>query len=85
MMPPLWRSSGGRPEDEEIVKEGHRTIVQSGHFNGRRFSIFDDGSIEIETGDGIQRFNNFAELTAAAAAKNGHADPDRMSDSGSSL
>jgi hypothetical protein len=77
--------SEDRSEDEEIVAERERTIIQSGHFNGRAFSIFDDGSIEIETGNGIQRFSSFAELTAAAAAKNGHADPRRMSDSGSSL
>lgn len=65
--------------------EQTRTIIKKGEISGREFSIFDDGSIEIETGDGIQRFNNFAELTAAAAAKNGHADPGRMTDSGSSL
>jgi hypothetical protein len=76
--------SDARPEDEELTAE-QKTVIQSGHFNGRQFSIFDDGSIEIETGNGIQRFSSFAELTAAAAAKNGHADAGRMSGSGSSL
>jgi hypothetical protein len=65
--------------------EQTRTIIKKGEISGRGFSIFDDGSIEVETGNGIQRFSSFAELTAAAAAKNGHADPGRMSDSGSSL
>lgn len=49
-----------------------RNILRQGEFNGRSFSIFDDGSIEIETGNGVQRFKSFTELTAAA--KNGHAD-----------
>ena len=62
---------------EPAPAELKRNIAQTGQFNGRAFSIFDDGSIEIETGSGIQRFNNFAELTAAAAAKNGHAEGGR--------
>jgi hypothetical protein len=62
---------------EPAPAEPKRNIAQTGQFNGRAFSIFDDGSIEIETGSGIQRFNNFAELTAAAAAKNGHAEGGR--------
>jgi hypothetical protein len=62
-----------------------RTIIKKGEISGREFAIFDDGSIEVETVNGIQRFSSFAELTAAAAAKNGHADSHRMSGSESSL
>ena len=51
--------------------------MQTGMFAGKSFSIFDDGSIEIETGSGLQRFKDFTELRAAAA-KNGHA-PDEGS------
>ena len=51
-----------------------RKVARRGEINGRSFSIFDDGSIEIETGNGVQRFKDFSELTAAASAKNGHAD-----------
>jgi hypothetical protein len=61
--------------------EPERKIAKSGQINGRTFSIFDDGSIEIETGNGVQRFSSFAELTAAAA-KNGHADAGRNSGRG---
>jgi hypothetical protein len=50
-----------------------RKVAQSGMFAGKSFSIFDDGSIEIETGSGRQQFKNFAELQAAAEVKNGHA------------
>jgi hypothetical protein len=72
---------------EPVAVEPQRTIAQKGQFRGRAFLIFDDGSIEIETGNGVQRFNNFSELTAAAAAKNGHADAgtNRGRGSGSSL
>jgi hypothetical protein len=63
-----------RSGEEEAASEATRTVVKSGRFNGRQFSIFDDGSIEIETGNGVQRFKDFSELTAAASAKNGHAD-----------
>jgi hypothetical protein len=35
--------------------EPERKIAKSGQINGRTFSIFDDGSIEIETGNGVQR------------------------------
>jgi hypothetical protein len=59
---------------EPAPVEPKRNVAQKGQFRGRAFSIFDDGSIEIETGNGVQRFNSVAELTAAAAAKNGHAD-----------
>jgi hypothetical protein len=47
-------------------------VKQQGEINGRTFSIFDDGSIEVETGQGIQRFKSFAELNAAAS-RNGQA------------
>jgi hypothetical protein len=48
-----------------------RRIIQSGIIEGKSFSIFDDGSIEIQTGSGIKQFKDFAELRAVAAAKNG--------------
>src|SRR5262245_13454041 len=50
-----------------------RKVTRSGMFEGKSFSIFDDGSIEIETGSGLQQFKNFAELRAAAAARDGNA------------
>lgn len=53
--------------------EPERHVTQRGEVGGRAFSVFNDGSIEIETSNGIQRFNSLAELNAAAAAKNGHA------------
>jgi hypothetical protein len=62
--------------------EPARNLLRRGEFNGRQFSIFDDGSIEIETGNGVQRFKDFSELTAAASAKNGHADASRNSGDG---
>lgn len=71
--------------EPEVQAQPTRRIARRGEINGKSFTIFDDGSIEIETGNGVQRFKSVAELTAAAAAKNGHADPGRMSDSGSSL
>jgi hypothetical protein len=43
-----------------------RKVIQSGVFEGKSFSIFDDGSIEIETGSGLQEFKDFAELRRAA-------------------
>ena len=46
--------------------------IQSGVFEGKSFSIFDDGSIEIETGSGLQEFKDFAELRAVAAARISH-------------
>jgi hypothetical protein len=48
-----------------------RRVIQSGIFEGKSFSIFDDGSIQIQTGSGIKQFKDFAELRAVAAAKNG--------------
>jgi len=57
--------------------EPKRKVTQSGKFKGRSFSIFDDGSIEVETENGVQRFGSVVELNAAIAAKNGHANPDR--------
>jgi hypothetical protein len=45
-----------------------RRVFQSGIFEGKSFSIFDDGSIEIQTGSGIKEFKDFAELRAVAAA-----------------
>jgi hypothetical protein len=49
-----------------------RRVIQSGLFEGKSFSIFDDGSIEIQTGSGIKQFKDFAELRAVAAAKHGY-------------
>ena len=60
-----------------MATEPRIRVAKRGQVNGRAYSIFADGSIEIETGNGVQRFNSFAELTAAAAAKNGHADRGR--------
>jgi len=65
-----------------MATEPRRRVAKRGQVNGRAYSIFDDGSIEIETGNGVQRFNSFAELTAAAATKNGHADAGRNSGRG---
>jgi hypothetical protein len=45
-----------------------RRVIQSGIFEEKSFSIFDDGSIEIKTGSGIKKFKDFAELRAVAAA-----------------
>jgi hypothetical protein len=50
-----------------------RVATRTGEIDGRAFAIFADGSIEIETIRGIQRFRSFAELNAAAAALNGDA------------
>jgi hypothetical protein len=71
--------SPNEPGEPPIAAEPERKVTQRGEFAGRAFSIFNDGSIEIETGQGIQRFNSFAELSAVAAAKNGHADPNGSS------
>jgi hypothetical protein len=48
-----------------------RRVIQSGIIEGKSFSIFDDGSIEIQTESGTRQFKDFAELRAVAAAKNG--------------
>ncbi len=48
-----------------------RQILERGEIDGRTFSIFSDGSIEVETASGVQQFANFAQLQAAAATKNG--------------
>jgi hypothetical protein len=45
-----------------------RRVIQSGIIEGKSFSIFDNGSIEIQTGSGIKQFKDFAELRAVAAA-----------------
>jgi hypothetical protein len=50
---------------------GDRRIVRRGEINGRSFVVFEDGSIEIDTGAGVKRFDSLSDLTAAA--KNGHA------------
>ena len=39
---------------------------ETGVINGRAFTIFDDGSVEIEAADGIKRFDSVVELMAAA-------------------
>ncbi len=49
-----------------------RRVIQSGIIEGKLFSIFDDGSIEIQTGSGIKQFKDFAELRAVAAARISH-------------
>jgi hypothetical protein len=61
-----------RPWQAESDAVEGRRIVRRGEINGRSFLVFEDGSIEIDTGTGIKRFNSLADLTAAA--KNGHAD-----------
>ena len=58
---------------DDVAAATRRHIKKSGEIDGRTFSIFDDGSIEVETGRGIQRFNSFAELSAAA--RNGQTRP----------
>ena len=42
-----------------------RGVIQSGIIEGKSFSIFDNGSIEIQTGSGIKQFKDYAELRAA--------------------
>jgi hypothetical protein len=61
------------PVEAPPAIEPERKVAQRGEIEGKAYSIFEDGSIEVETGQGIQRFNSFAELSAAAAARNGHA------------
>ncbi len=61
-----------RPWQAESDAGEGRRIVRRGEINGRSFLVFEDGSIEIDTGTGIKRFNSLADLSAAA--KNGHAD-----------
>jgi hypothetical protein len=60
-----------------------RRVIQSGIIEGKLFSIFDDGSIEIQTGSGIKQFKDFAELRAVAAANGqegtGRTEPGRHS------
>ena len=51
---------------------GDRRIVRRGEINGRSFVVFEDGSIEVDTGAGVKRFDSLSDLSAAA--KNGHAD-----------
>jgi hypothetical protein len=80
----LERSDDERTEDESAPagdtlqhsrengrSSKQRKVTQSGVFDGKSFSIFDDGSIEIETTSGVQQFKDFAALRAAAEAKNG--------------
>jgi hypothetical protein len=55
------------PAGDNAPSSKERKVIQSGVFEGKSFSIFDDGSIEIETGSGLQQFKNFVELRAAAA------------------
>lgn len=52
---------------EEIAPRSQRTnrLVQRGQIEGRAFSIFDDGSIEVETNQGIKWFKNLAALQAS--------------------
>jgi hypothetical protein len=60
------------PAGDNAPSSKERKVIQSGVFEGRSFSIFDDGSIEIETGSGLQEFKDFAELRAVAAARISH-------------
>lgn len=56
----------GEPDEPgtyPIIAE--KAVVQSGAIDGRAYSIFDDGSIEIETAAGRKSFSSFAELRAA--------------------
>ena len=57
------------PAGDNAPSSKERKVIQSGVFEGKSFSIFDDGSIEIETGSGLQQFKDFAELRAVAAAQ----------------
>jgi hypothetical protein len=61
-----------------------RRVIQSGIIEGKLFSIFDDGSIEIQTGSGIKQFKDFAELRAVAAA-NGQEGTGRTSRGGTAF
>jgi hypothetical protein len=60
------------PAGDHAPSSKERKVIQSGVFEGKSFSIFDDGSIEIETGSGLQQFKDFAELRAVAAARISH-------------
>ena len=60
------------PAGDNAPSSRERKVIQSGAFEGKSFSIFDDGSIEIETGSGLQQFKDFAELRAVAAARISH-------------
>ena len=60
------------PAGDIAPSSKERKVIQSGVFEGKSFSIFDDGSIEIETGSGLQQFKDFAELRAVAAARVSH-------------
>jgi hypothetical protein len=44
-----------------------RHVTKRGEVGGCAYSVFNDGSIEIETSNGVKRFNSLAELNAAAA------------------
>jgi len=71
-----WQPSGGLSSDSDLESNltdarNERQVTQRGEVHGCAYSIFTDGSIEIETRSGIQRFNSLAELNAAAAAKDG--------------
>jgi hypothetical protein len=81
-----WRSPAAQGMDEETdvseepdkeaqSRKGERKVTKSGTFEGKSYSIFNDGSIEIETDNGLQHFKDFSELRAAAARK---ADTDRI-------
>jgi hypothetical protein len=55
---------------------GDTRIVRRGEINGRSFVVFEDGSIEIDTGAGVKRFDSLSDLSAAA--KNGHGEAPAM-------
>jgi hypothetical protein len=69
---------GSMPEIETLQRQfeerwlaqttKERRVIQSGIIEGKSFSIFDDGSIEIQTESETRQFKDFAELRAVAAA-----------------
>jgi hypothetical protein len=73
---PTPSAPDGEPTQEKLEETessgvSPRQVVQRGQIEGRTFSIFSDGSVEIETASGVQQFENSSQLQAAATARNG--------------
>lgn len=52
------------PQSEE-----GRAVLHHGHFAGRAYAIYDDGSVEIETPSGVQKYPNYEALEMAAVRR----------------
>lgn len=56
-------------DDLQSVLNGARRpdkVLQRGTFNGRSYAVFEDGSIEVETADGLKWFEDLAALQSFA-------------------